>query len=527
MLSRYHHWFALAIVVAASFLVWMNFPNPGDYRVGADEGTYYRQGKTIADLGPIAGLRRVGDEYVQTPAQRSFPNPLRIGTILVAGAALSIHDSYRTLSFVSLFAFALMLLSLWRYSADAWGEGRGLMVLAVAASFPLALGMATRALMDSLACTAAAFSLFAFLRFLKDGSDKAAYTFVAAFAAAILVKETNVLLAPFFAGVLFVLKLNGSPRLGWRRALLVAVLPGAIAVICYVIVFGFDEMLSIARAVAAQSTSQNEYMQAFAQGPWYRYLLDFLVLSPWSFLLAVCGAGFVLIGRGDRPLLVWLGLCAYLLFVYGWLDKDARFLMLLVPPISLLAAAAVSQISRVGLSFKESNDDPGTRYPSRDAGASAAVLCLSVLVVVTNLVAYRRFFVVGEIYDPMTYNLLRIDRSIPAFTPTPAVATVHSTTSLEAAKQRWLQQPTAENVRQLSYEYCAAGAYLECRWASQEALKIAPDDASAYNNLCTAFGGLKQWTQAVIACREALRLKPDFQLARNNLDWVQSEEAKK
>jgi hypothetical protein len=32
-----------------------------------------------------------------------------------------------------------------------------------------------------------------------------------------------------------------------------------------------------------------------------------------------------------------------------------------------------------------------------------------------------------------------------------------------------------------------------------------------------------RWDEAIEAAREALRLKPDFQLARNNLAWSESQ----
>jgi hypothetical protein len=319
---------------------------------------------------------------------------------------------------------------------------------------------------------------------------------------------------------------NGSLRIGWMRALQVAALPGGMAGACYLLVFGFDDALRIARTVAPQSSFGNEYMQAFAQGPWYRYLVDFLVLSPWSFLLAVCGAAFVAIGRGDRRLSVWLALCVYLLSVYAWMYKDARYLLLLIVPVSMLAAAALAQISRTVLAFGETRIEPGVRRRRAEIGMRAAILGIVVLLVASHLAAFRHFFVVAGIYDPMTYNLLRADRMLPDAQPRAAVPAANASVSLDAARHRWLEQPTAESARTLSYEYCAAGAYLECRWASQEAITLAPGDAGAYNNLCIALGGLRQWTQAAAACREALRLKSDFQLARNNLAWVEAEAAK-
>jgi tetratricopeptide (TPR) repeat protein len=51
--------------------------------------------------------------------------------------------------------------------------------------------------------------------------------------------------------------------------------------------------------------------------------------------------------------------------------------------------------------------------------------------------------------------------------------------------------------------------------------------AAAYNNLGFYLGVLGRWDEAASALEEALNLMPDFQLARNNLAWVQSERARR
>jgi len=55
---------------------------------------------------------------------------------------------------------------------------------------------------------------------------------------------------------------------------------------------------------------------------------------------------------------------------------------------------------------------------------------------------------------------------------------------------------------------------------SKRALELDPNVAPAYNNMCIAYGELKKWNKAIDACRRAVELNPDFQLAKNNLDWV-------
>jgi hypothetical protein len=55
--------------------------------------------------------------------------------------------------------------------------------------------------------------------------------------------------------------------------------------------------------------------------------------------------------------------------------------------------------------------------------------------------------------------------------------------------------------------------------AARSALALKEDYAEAYNKVGVANAGLGLWDAAIAAVEEALRLQPDFQLARNNLVW--------
>ena len=79
---------------------------------------------------------------------------------------------------------------------------------------------------------------------------------------------------------------------------------------------------------------------------------------------------------------------------------------------------------------------------------------------------------------------------------------------------------------QRSLAHAQANRYQECIDAAREALKLKPDYAEAYNNLGYCSGGLGKFDEAVQYLNEALRIRPDFQLAKGNLAWVQAERAK-
>jgi tetratricopeptide (TPR) repeat protein len=97
---------------------------------------------------------------------------------------------------------------------------------------------------------------------------------------------------------------------------------------------------------------------------------------------------------------------------------------------------------------------------------------------------------------------------------------------LDTAKAQAYALNTPQSLLDLSLKYYLAGKYQDCIQAATDAIKLKPDYAEAYNNICTAHNGLQEWDKAIVACEQAIKLKPDFQLAKNNLAWATGEKAK-
>ena len=57
-------------------------------------------------------------------------------------------------------------------------------------------------------------------------------------------------------------------------------------------------------------------------------------------------------------------------------------------------------------------------------------------------------------------------------------------------------------------------------------IRDRPGYAEAWNNIAAAYNSMSRWDEGISACQEAIRLKPDFQLARNNLAWAVDEKQK-
>lgn len=79
-------------------------------------------------------------------------------------------------------------------------------------------------------------------------------------------------------------------------------------------------------------------------------------------------------------------------------------------------------------------------------------------------------------------------------------------------------EPRDGRIRPAGYQNCIA--------AAQEALKFQPDLAAAYNNLATAYNDLGMWNRAIQAAIQAVRIDPNFQVAKGNLQYALSQKQK-
>ena len=72
-----------------------------------------------------------------------------------------------------------------------------------------------------------------------------------------------------------------------------------------------------------------------------------------------------------------------------------------------------------------------------------------------------------------------------------------------------------------------AGRFRECMEAASQAATMDPRYAAAFSNTGICAANLGLWEEALRNTLEALRLQPDFQLAKNNLAWIREERAKR
>jgi tetratricopeptide (TPR) repeat protein len=94
---------------------------------------------------------------------------------------------------------------------------------------------------------------------------------------------------------------------------------------------------------------------------------------------------------------------------------------------------------------------------------------------------------------------------------------------LDLERQRVIENKSPEGFLNLSLMYYQAGEYERSIEAAQEALKLRPNYDLAYNNICAAYNELEQWDRAIEAGEKAVKINPNSQIARNNLAWAKQQ----
>src|SRR5262249_36591409 len=85
--------------------------------------------------------------------------------------------------------------------------------------------------------------------------------------------------------------------------------------------------------------------------------------------------------------------------------------------------------------------------------------------------------------------------------------------------------PTAALLNQ-SQIFARSGHFKECIDSARLALVFDPHDAMAFNNVGMCSIKLELWDEGLKSIREAIRLDPTLQLAKDNLAWAEQEKAR-
>lgn len=384
---------ALALAVAGAG-IWLRLAQWAGFRaMGFDEALYENYLRLLIDHG-LGGYPDVVETYfeVQKRLIGSILPPTRFLYIFLAYLWHGAFGGERVAAFHAVsrvFAVATLLLG-GLFARRLVGNRAGLAVFALLAFSPLEIHMAQHALVDGVFAFWAMLTLWAFWECLQQPGHRgwlAAYG--AGLALMVTCKENTFFV---FVAILALMAANRWLRFGQiTRSLLVATglgplcgvailanIAGGLGPLCRVYLLSAPKNLTLPYAILT------------GDGPWYRYLIDLLTMSPLVLILGC--ATLLALRRGDRALAflaIFIGV-SYLIMCNLKYGMNLRYATIWDLPLRVLAVTQVGVLA--------------ARFGRRQAmafGLMIAGLCAF------DLSQYYRLAVAFPLYELIPRELLR------------------------------------------------------------------------------------------------------------------------
>ncbi len=364
----------------------------------ADEGYYLKYATYISAKG-LKGFPDLFKNYLQNQENWIFPNPLRVGFAVLSCIWIKIFgNNFLNLAFLSLFSYCLFLFICFYFTRKYFDEKIALLLIILLAFSPLNMAMARRALTESTFNLFSALSLWLFFDLLKERRSFKYILFIFIYSFTILVRETAVILSLFFILYLVFYKFFFKKAVNSVDFLSVALFPAVIVGFIYINLGGglFNIVNTIKIILTPPRT--NQYAILFGSGPWFRYIIDYILLSPWVVILSI---GFVFYyfssKERDEKTVYFLLALVFIFFAFNIFTKNIRYVMILDMPMRLFSVLMLKRLIE-------------SIFPKR------AFILIAIFVTMVSMFDYINFhnlFIKEGIYDPVTFLLLRAEHIIP------------------------------------------------------------------------------------------------------------------
>lgn len=397
MATKPNYKLILFLIIAVSItLVSLTFKNIR-FVTGADEGYYFNYATFIAEKG-LSGFSTLFKEYLGNQQRWLSPDPLRVGFIILSAIWFKISgSSFINLAYFSLIFYTLFLLSSYYFSKKYLGEKLALFFVILLAFSPLQMAMGRRALMDSAVNLFVSLSIWLFLDFLRNKGLLKLILFIAAYSYSILVKESVIILTVPFLILLMIDRFVYKNECSLKDSLLVLLLPPFIALSVYALLGCLPYVFDTAK-IALNPPLPNPYALLFGSGPWYRFIIDYMLLSPWVVILSIGFIFYFILNKKNNDIAHYfmvIFVSNYILF--NFFTKNLRYVMILDMPLRLFSLLMMNIVAN-------------KFFPRQ------AIKFISILVIILALSDYLNFyhlFVLEGIYDPVSFLLLKAKHIIP------------------------------------------------------------------------------------------------------------------
>jgi 4-amino-4-deoxy-L-arabinose transferase-like glycosyltransferase len=368
-------------------------PQPAFTQVGFDEGLYRQYVNALIKDG-ITSYPDMVEGYieVQNRAPNAILPPLRFLYIFAAYVWHSVFgcEALEALRYVSAFfsvlTLGLAMLFTERLRGSTWALGIG----ALMAVAPTQIHMSQHALIDGVFTFWALLSLWLLWENLHASHNwKWLVAYAVTLALLVITKENS-----FFVGVALLVLLLANRFLQFgtvtRELLLVTIAGPLVGIVILVFLAGGFGNLVTSYQLLVSKAAQTPYAILTGDGPWYRYLVDLLLVSPVILILAL-GMIFRLNRTLKPELYMSIFIAAsYLVMCNVKYGMNLRYANMWDMPLRFLALSTL--VAMVA---------PLQRYRNVVLGLAVALICA---------VELRQYYILAvqfPLYELITHDLLR------------------------------------------------------------------------------------------------------------------------
>ncbi len=397
--KKIKHWnkFVIALFAVAVARLLINSLFSVAFRSGVDEGYYFYYALKVY-TGGMAALKGLLDVYIANSSFWGFPVPLRFGFIIIASLFCRVFGaSFISLAFISYISFFCAVFVAYWLSRRIFGENTAFLSGLLFLVSPLALALSRRALADS----ASNFFLLSALLlqidyFTGSGQRWKKWVLSGVIFLALAFKETNIL----FIISLAVSSLAFLPLKSLRQIIgdwvVIYFLPVISIFAAYQFLFGSIRHVFMALFFLPSVNSQ-WYTSVFQSGPWFRYLMDLLLISPWVTLLGFYYLIDVFVSnqkKEERALALFI---LTTIIVFSFFPKNLRYVSAIDYPLRVFAVLALFRL--------------GKQNGSKNA--FSFVFTVVSFICIAELADFFSIFVQWGLYDPVSFGLLTVREIIP------------------------------------------------------------------------------------------------------------------
>lgn len=363
--------------------------------VGYDENLYVRYVEQIKETG-VLNYPKIVERYIED--QKAYPHaflpPTRVTFLLSATgwhylSGFSVLESIRGISTIASIVILIVgALFAWRLGGPRLSLG----ISSLMAFAPMQIYMAHRALIDGFFAMVALLVFWSLWETLKKPeSIKWRVFYGVSLALMVLTKENAAFVYVAILGVLAVFALLKLQPVG--KALLYTTFFGPLAGVILLMLFGggLDNILT-AFLLNVKKSYAIPYVIQMGDGPWFRYIIDLLLVAPAVTLLAIAG----LFRPHKDDSFAWYSLIFFVIsfIIMGHLryGLSLRYSLIWDFPLRYFAMLVLVAFCSV---FKQ----------TRQQNLALALALVSV--VALDFLNYRDLFVDHAIYDPMSKPLMQ------------------------------------------------------------------------------------------------------------------------